>query len=80
MKVRVVNLWHPVDSTTGGADRCLPEIAQDGKKPMTVAPGTVSEPRRALYEEARRRQGEKTFNLSFYPEGVRSRRRAINCG
>ncbi|GAA1751931.1 hypothetical protein GCM10009810_10140 [Nostocoides vanveenii] len=69
MKVRVVNLWHPVDSTTGGAVDVYSEIAQDGKKLMTVAPGTVSELVVPYMKKLVAGEGEKTFNLSFYPEG-----------
>ena len=69
MKVRVVNLWHPGDSATGQAIDVYAETAQDGKKLMTVAPGTVSDLVVPVMKKLFAGEGEKTFNLSFYPEG-----------
>lgn len=69
MKVRVVNLWHPGDSATGQAIDVYAETAQDGKKLMTVAPGTASELVVPVMKKLFAGEGEKTFNLSFYPEG-----------
>lgn len=72
MKVRVVNLWYPSDSTTSGSIDVYNEFARPGfgaKKLVTVAPGTATE---FFAPEAKKLfldQGSKDFKLTFYPEG-----------